>query len=444
MDSVSRFLRSWILTGNMKKIIIIFFISGVLLFTVKTGNSAQLISPGELSKAHTELEGVSKCFKCHTLTSGITDAACKACHKEINRRIEEKIGMHGRVKVNCVECHKEHQGLDHDIKFVDKETFDHKRTGFELQDSHIGTCSRCHKREDTFLGLSTECLNCHTDVHGKTVAGNCTDCHNFKEWKDHHFDHAGDYEFRLTGKHTEVTCDKCHTRHIVKKKGDTDKVFQVLRFKPLEHGGCNDCHEDNHKGKLKEKPCQNCHITKGWKETIFNHNDPLLSGFKLLGRHNEAACKLCHAEEKRVYMKDGKKIEKTVIRVKPVKHKYCRDCHYDVHDGQVEKQKCNTCHSPEKRWKEYTFSHLSDQYKGYKPKGRHKEVECVKCHERSEIRYTEFKMKKKIFLNRFKPCNADACSNCHYDIHKGQFEGKNCDACHSQGRAGKDHGFRHL
>ncbi len=413
------------------------------MFSGKTGNSIQLISPGELSKAHKELGGISQCFKCHTLTKGITDSACRACHEKLNKRIEENKGFHARVKADCVKCHIEHKGEEFDITSLDKETFDHNMTGFELQDSHIGPCSKCHIKENTYLGLSPECLNCHTDVHGKTVAENCTGCHNFKDWKDYDFDHERDSGFRLTGKHTEIKCDKCHTRYSVKKEGDLEKVYQVLRFKPLKHGGCDDCHKDIHKGQLKEKPCIKCHSTRGWKETVFNHNDPFLSSFKLLGRHKEAACELCHAEEKRVFMKDGKKVEKTGIRLKPVKHDYCRDCHYDVHEGQFKKQKCSSCHSPERAWKEYTFSHLSDKYRGYKPKGRHKDVECLKCHERNEIKYTEFKMKKKVFIGRFKPCESDVCTDCHYDIHKGQFAGKNCDTCHSQDRAWKEHGFSH-
>jgi hypothetical protein len=426
----------------MKKRLLILLISGLFLFTGKSGDSAQLISPGELSKAHKKLEGIAQCFKCHTLTKGITDAACRECHEKLNERIIENKGFHAGLKAECIQCHKEHKGKDYDITSLDKETFDHKMTGYELQDRHKKQCDKCHEKENTYLGLSPECLNCHADVHKKTLPEDCIRCHNFTGWENVRFDHLKDSEFILTGKHSDLKCEGCHPGYEFEdKEGGT--VYQVLKFKPLTHGKCNDCHNDIHRGEFKEKACRNCHTTKGWKETVFDHNDPLVSAFRLQGRHENAACGLCHPKEKRTYRQGGKSIEKLIVRTKPVKHGLCRDCHYDVHKGQFEKHQCDNCHSQNDTWKNHIFNHDSKYYRGYKLRGRHRGVDCGKCHERSEIRYTEFRTEKRAVVGRFKPCKADVCSDCHYDVHKGGFENQTCDGCHTPENEWRNSLFNH-
>ena len=134
-----------------------------------------------------------------------------------------------------------------------------------------------------------------------------------------------------------MNCELCHPEYSVEEKiGDTVKVYKVMKFKPLKYGACNDCHIDVHKGELKDKPCRNCHKTDGWEKTLFDHNDPLLSGFKLSGRHKKVSCGLCHRKEKRIFMENGKKKEKLFMKIKPLKHDSCTECHYDVHSGQFE------------------------------------------------------------------------------------------------------------
>ena len=50
-------------------------------------NAFAQISPGDLSKAHASLEGVSNCTKCHTVGKKVTSEKCLDCHKEINLSI---------------------------------------------------------------------------------------------------------------------------------------------------------------------------------------------------------------------------------------------------------------------------------------------------------------------------------------------------------------------
>ena len=83
----------------MKKQLIIILVS--LLFLLGTGNdiSAQWVAPGTLSKAHKDLRGVTSCLKCHLLTEGLDNAACKSCHEKLKiKEIKKDKGLHSRVK----------------------------------------------------------------------------------------------------------------------------------------------------------------------------------------------------------------------------------------------------------------------------------------------------------------------------------------------------------
>ena len=107
-----------------------------------------LISPGDLSSLHEEAEGLTNCVKCHTLRAGITNEKCIDCHKEIKATIDAKTGYHRTV--------------------TDK-----------------------------------KCFSCHTDHKGKKF--------NLVEWDEKKFDHTKTL-YKLEGKHSEVKCDKCHTK----------------------------------------------------------------------------------------------------------------------------------------------------------------------------------------------------------------------------------------
>ena len=423
------------------------------IFLLSSGKvySVQWISTGELSRAHEKLEGVVNCFECHSLTKEITDAACKKCHEKLNERLKENEGFHSKVEGKCVKCHTEHKGKDYDITGLDKEKFDHEMTGYGLLDRHKAACDKCHKKQNTYLDLSPECFNCHNDVHKKTLSDDCIKCHNYKGWKDLKFDHDKNSEYRLTGKHTDVKCVFCHPGSSVKDKiADKDKVYQVLKFKPLQYGKCDDCHHDIHRGEVKDKPCAACHVTKGWKERVFDHNDLLLSKYDLSGRHQRVSCELCHKKEKRVYKKGGEDVRILTLKFKPVNNSSCSDCHFDIHKGEFEKQSCDSCHSLSRPWKEYAFSHEPENEDGFRLEGKHKGIVCEKCHERSEISYTEFNIKKTKLAPRFRLLKSRGdCIDCHKEEHKERFKGVGegreitCGACHSVENEWKDYGYKH-
>jgi len=90
------------------------------------------LSPGELTKAHAHLDGLSNCTKCHILGEKETTSKCLECHKEIKNLIDRKKGYHASSEVKgkkCAECHGEHFGRDFKMVRFDDKRFDHKITG---------------------------------------------------------------------------------------------------------------------------------------------------------------------------------------------------------------------------------------------------------------------------------------------------------------------------
>jgi hypothetical protein len=112
------------------------------------------ISPGELSKAHENLNGPIHCTDCHD--SGVRPPAfnCLKCHRDIRERLDQRKGLHftlvgkdesGR---SCAKCHPDHYGPSFDLIHWTPsiEQFDHKRTGYALEGKQAQVaCRTCHR-----------------------------------------------------------------------------------------------------------------------------------------------------------------------------------------------------------------------------------------------------------------------------------------------------------
>ena len=378
------------------------------------------ISPGDLSKSHTQLEGSENCTKCHTVGSKVSSTKCLECHKEIKKSIATGKGFHASAEVvsrECIVCHTEHYGRDFNIAMIDKEHFDHKKVGFELKGIHAKlNCRVCHnsdfitdpefkKRASTYMGLNAACLNCHTDYHQAKLSSNCAICHNFDTFKNARtvgFNHYNT-EFPLLGKHTNVSCVKCHKTVIV-----NSKLFQ--RFKGLQFENCTPCHKDVHKTRFGNN-CKQCHGEDSFhsiKNIIaFNHEKTI---YQLKGKHKKVACKLCH---------------KTEFMTDPVKHDKCSSCHADYHKGEFLKvgvsPDCNDCHT-NNSFTEINFTIKRHNSLKFKLDGAHAATPCTVCHQKQK-EWTFAKMPTK-------------CVDCHKNIHKGFISDKymdndNCIICHN-------------
>jgi len=413
--------------------------------------SAQLISPGKLSRAHAGLTGITQCTACHELGSrGSSDARCLACHTPLQEQIREGRGLHaGYAEPSCATCHKEHFGESFDVLRFDSLSFDHASTGFELTGSHAALeCRACHTRaliqsrtvaafldehrasDRTFLGMGTSCVACHLgdDPHRSQFGeASCSDCHDEGAWTPAaRFDHD-EIRYPLTGRHRQVECTACHAPSFDPGGGSW------IRYAPTGFGSCLACHDDDHQGAMGAS-CRDCHSTRSWTEVSRSFEggfDHARTGFELLGAHAGAACASCHGSagqrpaDVAIAFAAG---NRSASYPRPLVEGEgdCLACHVDEHDGAFTESPagglCSACHT-ELAWVPNTFDFTRhEQETSFPLTGAHLATPCVTCHENRALGHDT-------------PTYAFAdasCRACHTadDPHAGQFA-EGCEACHT-------------
>jgi hypothetical protein len=385
-----------------------------LAFAVTAATARAQISPGPLSRAHAKLEGSSHCLECHDRGKGVAADKCFACHRPLQQRVAAGKGLHARPEYrDCKTCHVEHQGADAELVWWGKQgraAFDHATTGHALAGKHAQlACDRCHK-PPVYVGLTTACASCHVDEHRGQFAGRaCSECHAQTAWKPAQgFDHAKT-RWPLTGRHTAVGCEKCHTRlqPDAARPGASYRVFRAVAGQD-----CSSCHQDTHKGRLGSN-CSSCHNTGGWRGALRAGFDHSRTGYPLTGRHANVACDRCHVPGQPMH----------------AKHDRCTDCHRDPHPGPpartAESGRCERCHDVN-GFRPARFG-LEDHAKtGYPLAGAHLAIACDACHRP---------------LAAARPAAAPAlhfsstrCADCHRDPHRGEaarlVAKSGCEACH--------------
>jgi hypothetical protein len=385
------------------------------------------ISPGELSRVHETLEGISNCSQCHESGQEISGTKCLACHTEIKKGIDTKRGFHFLTSERtCISCHKDHLGKDARITQFDESHFDHSKSGFALSGKHGSLkCEQCHVDKfitsvevkkvlkdhphKTFLGLEQRCISCHVDRHKGTVSTECQTCHTTNGWKPAaSFDHAR-AKLPLVGKHKPVECAKCHAE--MTNKGPGENIF----FSTKTFSDCKPCHASPHGSRFADKTCKSCHSAEGWKVVAaFNHAD---TRYPLAGKHVSVACEKCHA---------GMAVKKEqTIDFRTKEFADCRPCHSSPHRLSFGDRQCKTCHTPT-AWSMPAPSSFDHNLTRYKLLGKHSALQCEKCHKPTTERKT--------FARRFLLAYGN-CTDCHVDYHKGQFTKKyadDCAVCHTE------------
>jgi hypothetical protein len=141
----------------------------------------------------------------------------------------------------------------------------------------------------------------------------------------------------------------------------------------------------------------------------FDHS---LAAYKLEGKHAKVQCDECHQKQRTK--------EAPGIYYVGLKYRACADCHRDPHSRQFAAA-CEKCHAVQ-GWtgSELRFAHDLDS--AYKLEGRHKTVECIKCHKPKAPAAT-------LGSAPFKGL-ARECAGCHRDVHRQQFAAA-CTACHT-------------
>ena len=133
-----------------------------------------------------------------------------------------------------------------DTPTVDRTTFDHLTTGFELLGQHRDlACELCHVNA-IFKGTPRDCASCHgvgTQVKATIKptthilsTNRCESCHTPVAWNPAvNFDHA----------EVQGSCSSCHNNVQAQGKGPTHIVTDL--------------------------ECNACHSTIGWAGAVFNH-----------------------------------------------------------------------------------------------------------------------------------------------------------------------------
>ncbi len=411
---------------------------------------AQLISPGKLSRAHADLEGVANCTQCHALGQrSANDNRCLDCHTPIQARINAGTGFHVTVDAQpCGDCHKEHFGVDFVPVRFDTLAFEHDKTTFALTGAHQdAACRSCHQQDNirapdvlafkgrhdaldrTFLGLLAGCTNCHAGEsphQDQFEARECDDCHVTNEWpRAEAFDHDL-ARFSLTGRHVDVACENCHTP----TRSTAGEPYTP--YTGIDFGTCESCHDDNHQGRF-GNDCASCHQTTGWhnltalKTTAFDHQE---TGFSLLGSHATADCASCHRKPARsdtdirvTFV--GNTASNTYPRLQSTD---CLSCHVDFHRREFMERPggavCENCHN-QHDWFPTTYSiDRHNRESSYELTGAHLATACVSCHNPDASDRPTFAI------------DDTACQDCHQpdSPHGTQFADSQgataCASCH--------------
>ena len=419
---------------------------------------AQFFSPGQLARAHSSLEGLERCNKCHEEQKGLSARLCLDCHTELQVRVAKGTGFHGRLpaakKQECQSCHPDHRGIEFNMVEWEggRDKFEHQKTGWPLTGAHAKIkCADCHQkrliadnairhlldkqpRRTTFLGESTRCDSCHFDAHRGQLARECQKCHNETAWKPPPTFNHQSTAYPLLAKHRDVPCAKCHPSANDDKFLATafprPRAASFMQMKPIEHQTCESCHEDPHKGTLGPN-CAGCHSEAGWKIIKTNKDQDVSfhdkTKFPLKGGHIGVACRSCHGP-----------FPGQPARFKGLSFGACSDCHEDAHLGQLRPKPsakvaaCEGCHTVN-AFIPARYELEQHQETRFPLEGAHGAVACRGCHPvdpamaarippAMRAKLAARKRPLRVSLAVLHPRKSPRmCNGCHEDAHHGQF-----------------------
>ena len=341
------------------------------------------------------------CAKCHSSGYTGTPTQCDACHHGDYTGVADPNHVLAAFSTNCAQCHNTSRW--------DPSSWSHNQTGFTLTGAHQSvTCNSCHSTG--FTGTGSACYACHaSDYTGVAdpdhVAGRfptlCEQCHTTSAWTPSSFDHnlSG---FPLTGAHTSVTCNSCHSAGYTGTPSACDACH---------HSDYTGVSDPNHVNAGFSTLCTGCHTTTAWSPATYDHNQ---SGFPLTGAHRTVTCISCHA---------------TGYSGTPSECLACHGGDYASatpdHAAAGFPTTCQTCHTTS-AWTPANWNHDAQYFPIYSGKHSNKWNDCSDCH---------------VNLSSFAVFE---CINCHEhdrtkmdDKHKEeqgyQYLSTACYGCHPQG-----------
>ena len=335
------------------------------------------------------------CQSCHSAGYTNTSSDCYSCHSKDFAGTTDPNHTAQGFPHDCSQCHSTTNWSG--------ATFDHNTTGFALTGAHTTvTCQSCHSAG--YTNTPSDCYSCHSKDYANTTDPNhaalgfshdCSQCHSTANWGDANFNHSTT-GFALTGAHTTVTCQSCHSAGYVNTPSD-----------------CYSCHSNdfngttdpNHATQGFSHDCSQCHSTTNWGDANFDHSK---TGFALLGAHATTTCQSCHTSG--------------YTTPPPINCYSCHQAKYQSaanpnHTAAGLPQTCQDCHNTT-AWSPSAFNHTST---GFTLTGAHVAIDCSSCHKGTVTGLT---------TDCF-TCHSQDYSGTTNPSHSAQGFPHDCTQCHS-------------
>ena len=296
-----------------------------------------------LTGAHTTVD----CQQCHQSGYQGTPTECVACHQVHYNNTTNPSHTQLGLSTDCITCHT----TDPDWKPA---LFPVHNQYFELLGAHlnISSCDNCHN--GNYNNTPNTCIGCHQEDFNNATNPNhlvsgfpttCEDCHNSSAWTPTNFSH--DF-YPISSQHNDVSCNECHSQ-------------------PNYQPQCLSCHlEDFNEGHNPGDPtdCWGCHSTDNW-DSNFNHGN---TNFPLTGAHLAITCQDCHASG---------------YQGTPTECVACHQTNYNNttnpdHEALMLPTTCESCHTTNLGWQPAVFP-IHNQF--FELLGAHANItNCDDCH----------------------------------------------------------------
>ena len=311
-----------------------------------------------LTGAHTTVE----CLSCHTNGFEGTPVTCIACHtQDFDQAVNPNHQSLG-LSTDCITCHTTAPDWN-------PASFDIHDQFYPLLGAHLNIanqCVACHQGE--YNNTPNTCVGCHQEDYNQTTnpshtsaqfSTDCASCHSETAWIPATFDHDDQYFPIYSGAHEGkwMDCVDCHT-----------SPGNFAEFT------CITCHanpetNDQHSGvagyAYNSTACLACHPT-GDGQSGFDHNSTM---FPLTGAHTTVDCQSCH------------------VNGYPGTPTECVACHQENfnqslnpnHNSLGISTDCASCHTTDPGWSPAQFD-IHNQY--YALNGAHAAIstQCISCH----------------------------------------------------------------
>ncbi len=287
------------------------------------------------------------CSQCHTngINSPIS-SECSSCHISNFNTTKDPNHIAANFPTTCKDCHTTNPGWQPALYKAHDSQFPIYSGKHNLQWS---LCSDCHNNSSNYAQFT--CTGCHAhnqqdmDSKHSGIGGYvynstfCLACHPTGSTEGS-FNHNSTV-FPLTGAHTTVQCNSCHTSGFA----GTPTACSACHISNF-----NQTNDPNHSALGLSTSCESCHTANpGWKPATFAIHD---NYYPLTGAHTTVDCSSCH---KNGYSGTSK---------------VCSDCHISNFNQTTNPNHtaiglstiCSTCHTTNPGWKPAAFPNHNNYY----------------------------------------------------------------------------------